>query len=163
MNRTDPTEIFAPASTLNVVLAHETASADVIDMDTPATITKVFFVTHTASDWDKEPPTDAIVGGVVATASIIGLVMVIGICALRRRKPKASLRDTEHPITPLAINPTPQDIGLHAQGDKIIASYHTQTTLPTSPLGPDVTPIFRPPLPLTGQGTRSDKSYSYYL
>lgn len=154
LNGTDPTETSAPASTLDVVLAHKTVSPDVTDMDTPATITKVSFVTHTASDWDKESPTDVIVGGVVATVSIIGLVMVIGICVLRRRKPKALLRDTERPINPLAITPTPQNIGLHAQGDKIIAAHHTQITSPISPLGPEVRPIFRSPLPLIGQGTQ---------
>ncbi|RFN43334.1 hypothetical protein FIE12Z_12424 [Fusarium flagelliforme] len=154
LNRTDSTETFAPASTLDVVLAHETVSADFTDMDTPATITKVSFVTHTASDWDKESPTDVIVGGVVAAVSIIGLVMVIGICALRRRKPKASLRDTERHINPLVVNLTPQNIGLHAQDDKIIASHHTQITSPISPLGPDVRPMFRSHLPLIGQGTQ---------
>ncbi|KAI1058730.1 hypothetical protein LB507_004160 [Fusarium sp. FIESC RH6] len=152
-NRTDPSAISGPTSTLDVGLAHNTTSADVPDMDTPATITKVSFVTQSASDWDKESPAEVIVGGVVASVAIIGLFIVIGLCIRRRRKPKGSVRDTECPINPLVIDPTPQDIDLHAQGDKVIASHHTQITSPISPLRSDVRPMFRSPLSSTGQGT----------
>lgn len=159
LNHTDPTTTFGPISTLDVDLAHKITNADAIGMNTPATITKVSFVTRTAYDLDKQPPTDVIVGGVVATVAIIGLFVVIGLCVRRRRTPRASLRDTERPISPLAIDPTPQNIGLHAQGDKMIASHHTQITSPDSPLGAGVRPMFGSPLQSIGQGTDVFVSY----
>ena len=93
-NRTDPSAISGPTSTLDGGLAYNTASADVPDMDTPATVTKVSFVTQSGSDWDKESPTEVIIGGVVASVAIIGLFIAIGLCIRRRRKPKGSVRDT---------------------------------------------------------------------
>ncbi|KAJ4015546.1 hypothetical protein NW752_007005 [Fusarium irregulare] len=153
LNHTDPTTTFGPISTLDVDLAHKTTNADAIGMDTPATITKLSFVTHPAYDLDKQPPTDVIVGGVVATVAIIGLFVVIGLCVRRRRTPRASLQDTECPINPLVINSTPQNIDPHARGDKIIASYHTRTTSPISPLRSNVRPMFKSPLSSMDQGT----------
>ena len=79
LNRTDPAGIFGPTRTLGVDLAHKTASADVIDLDTPATITKVSFTINIASSRDKERPIHIIVSGVVAIITVIGLVMVISI------------------------------------------------------------------------------------
>ncbi|KAJ4135324.1 hypothetical protein NW768_004950 [Fusarium equiseti] len=143
---------FAPTTTSDATLAYKTVSTDGTHMGTPGTVTKVAFVTHTASDWDKESPTELIVGGVVATVTIIGLVL-LGICALQRRRLKASLRDTERPINPLVMSSTPQNIGLHEQGDKMIASHHTQITSPSLLPGSDGRPMLRSPLPPTGQGT----------
>ena len=78
LNRTDPAGIFGTTSTLGVDLAHKTASADVIDLDTPATITKVSFTINIASNRDKESPTHIIFSGIVAVVTVIGLVIVIG-------------------------------------------------------------------------------------
>ena len=53
---------------------------------------------------------------------------------------------------PMIIDPTHENIGVHAQGGKSIAAHHTQITSLNSLLGADARPMFRSPLQSIGQG-----------